>query len=155
MTITDQRRTTFRSTEAPTSPRLRTEDTGATRTLLDGGWWPRSADPVAELPGLVLAIDHLHGRVVRLVLAADGWDDHPRRLQVEDGRTVRLGYFASQPASLLTALCENGGRVDLLVVPPGTDREHADAALLLATEVGSPMHAPQILTSVEAAHAAR
>jgi len=25
-------------------------------TLLDGGWWPRSADLAAELPGLVLAL---------------------------------------------------------------------------------------------------
>ncbi|GAB7048363.1 DUF5994 family protein [Catenuloplanes indicus] len=134
----------------PTAPRLHTEDTGASRTLLDGGWWPRSTDPAAEIPGLVLAIDRLHGRVLRLVLAADGWDDHPRRLQVAPGRTVRLGYFASQPVSLLTALCENGGRVDLLVVPPGEEQSHADAALLLATEIGNPMHAPQILPSVKA-----
>jgi hypothetical protein len=27
--------------------RLRLEPTGSARTLLDGGWWPRSADPVA------------------------------------------------------------------------------------------------------------
>ncbi|MDP9795289.1 hypothetical protein J2S43_003801 [Catenuloplanes nepalensis] len=39
--------------------------------------------------------------------------------------------------------------MDLLVVPPGTEPGNADAALLLATEVGSPMHAPQILASVE------
>ena len=142
------------ATTAPAGPRLRIGDTGASRALLDGGWWPRSTDPATEIPGLVLAIEGLHGRVIRLVLAADGWDDRPRRLEVEPGRTVRLGYFASQPASLLTALCDNGQRVDLLVVPPGTGAEHADAAMLLSTEVDGPMHAPQILASVEAGHQA-
>ena len=53
------------------------QPTGSRRTLLDGGWWPRSTDPVAELPGLVLAIDKLRGPVTRLVLNAGGWDSHP------------------------------------------------------------------------------
>jgi hypothetical protein len=75
--------------------------------LLDGAWWPRSTGPVAELPGLVLAIDKLRGPVTRLVLAAAGWDGHPRRLGM-NGRVLRLGYFTSQPASLLTAICGNG-----------------------------------------------
>jgi len=35
------------SSTPPTTPRLRLESTGASRTLLDGGWWPRSSDPVA------------------------------------------------------------------------------------------------------------
>ncbi|GAB7040362.1 MULTISPECIES: DUF5994 family protein [Catenuloplanes] len=146
-------RMTVRSTTPPTTPRLRLAPAEARRTLLDGGWWPRSADPVAELPGLVLAIDGLHSRVIRLVLAADGWAEHPRRLEVEPGRVVRLGYFASQPTSLLTALCDHGERVDLLVVPPDTDEDRADAALLLSTEVDNPRHAPQILSTVETNHA--
>lgn len=37
----------------PSIPRLRIEPTGSRRTFLDGGWWPRSTDPLAELPGLV------------------------------------------------------------------------------------------------------
>ena len=36
---------------APTSrPRLRLQPGLSAHTLLDGGWWPRSADPAAELP---------------------------------------------------------------------------------------------------------
>lgn len=141
------RRRTAISTSPPSTPRLRMEATGSRRTLLDGGWWPRSADPVEELPGLVLAIDKLHGPVTRLVLADSGWDIHPRRLGVA-GRVLRLGYFASQPASLLTALCANDDRVDLLIVPPGTEQGLAEAAMVRAADADSRLHAPDILRVV-------
>jgi Family of unknown function (DUF5994) len=137
-------RTTSASLSAPSIPRLRMEATGSRRTLLDGGWWPRSTDPVAELPGLVLAIDNLRGPVTRLVLSAAGWDTHPRRLSVA-GRVLRLGYFASQPISLLTALCANGDRVDLLVVPPHTTGTTADTAMILAATTDNVVHAQQIV----------
>lgn len=149
-TAPTDRRTIARSATAPSTPRLRLESTGAHRTLLDGGWWPRSTDPAAELPGLVLAIDHLHGRVIRLVLAADGWDSHPLRLEIKDGRTVRLGFFASQPTSLFTALCDNGDRVDLLVIAPQTEESSADSAMILAAGVDNRLHAQEIVGAVTA-----
>jgi Family of unknown function (DUF5994) len=62
------------------------------------------------------------------------------------GRVLRLGYFASQPAALLTGLCgDNGGRVDLLIVPPHTDAGTADAAMLLAATASNLIHAQHIL----------
>ncbi|MEH0971621.1 DUF5994 family protein [Micromonospora sp. CPCC 205546] len=138
----------------PSTPRLRIEPTRATRTLLDGGWWPRSTDPIAELPGLVLAIDLLHGPIVRLVLNADVWDGNPRRLAV-DGRVVRVGYFASQPASLLTAICRNDDRVDLLVVPPETPVGLAEAAMALAVTAGNLVRSPHLLAAAGTAPDAR
>jgi Family of unknown function (DUF5994) len=140
-------RVTIVSPAPPSSPRLRMQPAGARRTLLDGGWWPRSTDPVAELPGLVLAIDELRGPVTRLILAAEGWDSHPRRLGVAD-RVLRLGYFNSQPISLLTALCANGDRVDLLVIPPRTADDIADAAMILAAATDNLVHAQHILPAV-------
>jgi len=122
------------------------EPTGARRTLLDGGWWPRSTDPFAELPGLVLAIDKLRGPVTQLVLSADGWDEHPPRLGVA-GRVLRLGYFTSQPVALLTALCDNGDRVDLLVVSPDTEASVADAAMVRAATIKNVVHAQHIFTA--------
>jgi hypothetical protein len=122
------------------------EPTGSRRALLDGAWWPRSTDPVAELPGLVLAIDKLRGPVTRLVLAAAGWDSHPRRLGVA-GRVLRLGYFTSQPISLLTAVCGND-RVDLLVVPPHTADGTADAAMILAATTNYLIRTQHILLAV-------
>lgn len=148
MTITTLRKHIAASPTPPSAPRLRMEPTGARRTLLDGGWWPRSTDPVAELPGLVLAIDRLRGPVTRLVLSAHGWDSQPRRLRAGD-RVLRLGYFSSQPVSLLTALCGNGDRVDLLVVAPGTEPGTADAAMLLAATTGNLVHAQHILTHLD------
>jgi hypothetical protein len=128
----------------PSTPRLRMEPTGPRRTLLDGGWWPRSADPFAELPGLVLAIDTLRGPVTRLILSVDGWDSHPRRLSVA-GRVLRLGYFTSQPTALLTALCDNGDRVDLLIVSPDTAGDKADAAMILAATTSNLVEAQNAL----------
>jgi hypothetical protein len=137
---------------APTAgpPRLRLGPTSSRRTLLDGGWWPRSVDPAAELPGLILAIDKLHGPVTQLVLNAAGWEPHLRRLEVT-GRIRRMGYFTSQPAALLTARCDNGQRVDLLVVPPNTARRSAEAAMVLAATAGNRIHAPDLLAAAGSA----
>jgi hypothetical protein len=129
---------------APVPPRLRLESGDPRRTLLDGGWWPRSTDPVAELPALVLAIDAVHGPITRLVLSADGWADHPRRLAV-GGRVLRLGYFASQPVALLTAMTDGGARVDLLVVPPDANPGVAAAAMGVAARPANRVPAQHIL----------
>jgi hypothetical protein len=150
MTPHTLRRTTAISVLPPSVPRLRMEPTGSRRTRLDGGWWPRSTDPVAELPGLVLAIDALRGPVTRLVLAADGWDEHPHRLEVA-GRVLRLGYFTSQPTALLTALCDNGDRVDLLIVPPNTEAGIADAAMVLAATTSNLVHAEHLVPAADTA----
>jgi hypothetical protein len=140
------------SASAARPPRLRLEPTGSRLTLLDGGWWPRSVDPAAELPGLILAIDKLRGPVTRLILNAAGWDSHPGRLEVA-GRIRRMGYFTSQPAALLTARCDNGQRVDLLVVPPNTARRTAEAAMALAAMAGNRIHAPDLLAAAGTASA--
>lgn len=152
MTITTLRKHIAASPTQTSVPRLRMEPTGAHRTLLDGGWWPRSTDPATALAGLVLAIDGLRGPVTRLVLSAHGWDSRLHRLRVAD-RVLRLGHFSSQPASLLTALCDNGDRVDLLVVAPGTEPGTADAAMLMAATSGNLIHAQHILAHLDTCHA--
>jgi hypothetical protein len=133
-------------------PRLRLETARAGRTLLDGGWWPRSGDPVAEFPGLIRAIDERCGRVTRLMLGPAGWDSQPHRLTVA-GQVVRLGWFPGQPAGLLTVFCGYNGRVDLLVVPPGTAEADALAAMELAASAANLIHAPDILATVIRQHA--
>jgi len=147
MTITMNRRFIETAATTPSAPRLRLAPSGSRHTLLDGGWWPRSRDPIAELPELVLAIDPLRGPVIRLMLGTSGWDSHPSRLQVAN-RVVRLDYFTSQPDSLLTALCDRGNRVDVLVVAPGTEPGTAAAAMTVAATVGNLVHAQHILGAV-------
>ncbi|HWD78274.1 MAG TPA: DUF5994 family protein [Kribbella sp.] len=152
MTLTaNDGRTVFSATE-PSTPRLRLRS-GGTREVLDGGWWPRSTDPVAEIPGLVLAIDAVRGPITRMMLASGDWESHPRRLAV-NGRLVRLGYFNSQPPGLLIAL--SGGadaRVDLAVIPPGTTATVAEVALTLAATRGNRIHAQNVVPSASAAAA--
>jgi hypothetical protein len=144
----DDGRTVFSASE-PSTPRLRLRS--GTRELLDGGWWPRSTDPVAEIPGLVLAIDAVRGPITRMMLSSADWESHPRRLAV-DGRLVRLGYFNSQPPGLLVALAGRAGaRVDLAVIPPDTAASLADAALTLAATRGSRIHAQDLVPSASAA----
>ena len=147
---TTGRKTIIYPPSPPSTPRLRLGSSTSRRTLLDGGWWPRSVDPVAELPGLVLAIEHLHGPVTQLVLHADDWDGQPHRIGMA-GRVLRLAYFTSQPPGLVTALCgRNGNQVDLLIVPPGTDHDTADAAMALAATADNQVHAQHIVGTVRA-----
>jgi Family of unknown function (DUF5994) len=147
---TTGRKTIIYPPSPPSTPRLRLGSSTSRRTLLDGGWWPRSDDPVAELPGLVLAIEHLHGPVTQLILHADDWDGRPHRIGMA-GRVLRLAYFTSQPPGLVTALCgRNGNQVDLLIVPPGTDHDTADAAMALAATPDNRVHAHHIVGTVRA-----
>ncbi len=132
---------------APSAPRLRLGEALSRGTLLDGGWWPRSADPAAELPGLIAAVEGRCGRVTRLMLGPAGWDSQPRRLGAA-GRVVKLGWFTGQPAGLLTAFCGSSGRIDLLVIPPGTAKADALAAMDLAAQAANRIHAPDILAAV-------
>ncbi len=130
---------------AKTAPRLRLEPTGSHQGMLDGAWWPRSRNPANELPALILAIDGTRGQVLRLVLAATGWDERPRRVTV-DGRAIIIDYFGSQPAALLTAVCAQS-RVDLLVIPASAGSATAHAAMINATTTGNRVIAPRPPTS--------
>ncbi|MEV0664702.1 MULTISPECIES: DUF5994 family protein [Actinomadura] len=125
----------------PSAPLRRTRS-GRGPTLLDGAWWPRSADPVAELPGLLLALrayGPLDDRqpISHVLLRAADWHSHPRRLLVDgpdDTREVRLSWFDHLPAGLLTAIYADGHRIDLLTVPAATGNAAAQAVLRRAAD---------------------
>jgi hypothetical protein len=104
-------------TTAPVAaPRLWLESPDIPRPVVHGCWWPRSTDPVAELPGLVLALDDVRGPVVRIRLSAAGWSRRPCVVDVA-GRSVTVGYFSGQSTGLLTASCAGGGTLAVRVVP--------------------------------------
>jgi len=140
---------------APARPRLRLQPDQSILTLLDGGWWPRSADLAAELPGLILALDELLGRITRVMLGSADWNaPRPHGLQVDSmagGRVVRLGWFATMPAGLLTAFSANGQRIDLVTIPPQTSEQDAVAAMERAAKPANRDHAPAILAVIPAA----
>ena len=152
--LTSTERGTATSPAPPPGPRLRLQPDLSARTLLDGGWWPRSADPAAELPGLILAIDQRHGPVTQIMLGSAGWHaSRPGRLRVDGpagSRTVRLGWYETMPAGLLTATAR-GGRTDLLTVPPQTNEPAAWAAMDQAAQAGNRTHAPALLAAITTA----
>ena len=88
------------------------------------------------------------------MLGRAGWDDsRPRRLRVDGpagSRVVRLGWFETMPAGLLTATAR-AGRTDLLTVPPHTSEPAARAAMDQAAQAGNRTHAPALLAALTTA----
>ncbi len=128
----------------PSRPRLVLAPTRADYAVLDGGWWPRSWDPVAELPGLVLALAARFGPIRQLMLAGAAWDRRFRRLAVGTG-VVRMGWFTSMDPALLIATTYRGDQIDLLVVPPQTPAMAAEQAMATAANPTNVVRAPDIL----------
>jgi hypothetical protein len=119
---------------------------------VDGGWWPRSRNARAELPGLIVALDARPGvRVQRLGVHRDEWDEIPHQLIGDGGHFVSIDWFSAIPhhtVSVTTA----GGRepIALLVVSPDTPAETAWAEMnIMATSPGIPQTV-DILTAEEA-----
>jgi Family of unknown function (DUF5994) len=123
-------------TSVPTveSVRLAVKSSATARGILDGGWWPRSRDPVAELPALIVAIDRPGQLVVRVALSMSAWTAAPRKLMV-GGRRVRLDWFQTwDPAMVRLLIGSNRRPMDLLVIPVETSEDTAVAALARAAD---------------------
>jgi hypothetical protein len=119
----------------------------ASRAVLDGGWWPRSADPVAELPGLVVELSERYGPVRQVMLNRRSWDAWPRRLAV-GARVIRIGWFASVDPALAIATTERGDQLDLLVVPPDVAEAAALNAMERAADPTGTVRAPDIIAAI-------
>jgi hypothetical protein len=131
---------------------------GATRVnrVLDGGWWPRSWDAEAELPGLAQALSERYGRIRHVLLNGPTWTGQVRRLPITDG-VVRVGWFASMSAALAVAITDTDDQIDLLVVPPLFDRAAAEQVMAKAADPANVAHAAELLDMcvTESAHASR
>jgi Family of unknown function (DUF5994) len=129
--------------------RLRLDPHPSRTTVLDGAWWPRSTDVAVELPGLVEALTGLRGEITHVLMNRAEWDaPHPRRVAA-GGRVVRLGWFTSQPAGLITVMTDFGNdRFDLLVVPSKTAAAPADAALAAAADGSDKRRTADLLTGI-------
>jgi hypothetical protein len=144
MTVTTNR-------PAPAALRLRLDGGPSRKAALDGAWWPRTTDAQAELPSLLEALGSRRGQITHVLLGSAEWDmPHPRRLA--PGRAAaRLGWYTSQPAGVVTIMTEFGrDRFDLLVVPPGTAPDAADAAMTAAADADE-SSASELLGSIRAA----
>lgn len=160
MRTTTVERVTIVPPTPPSRPRLVLAPTRASQAVLDGGWWPRSWDPVAELPGLVLALTARYGPIRQVMLTSTAWDSRFRRLAVgthagTDAGTgvgtgvgagvVRMGWYATMDPALLIATTDRGDQLDLLVVPPQTAPAAAEQAMATAADPTNVLRAPAIL----------
>ncbi|MFB9536764.1 MULTISPECIES: DUF5994 family protein [Streptomyces] len=93
---------------------------------IDGAWWPRSYDLLAELPSLLAGLPCAWGHITSVTVNGATWSAVPGRMLVSN-QVVRLGrtVAASAPHTIVL-LAPGRGRWDLLVVPPDTTEEAAE-----------------------------
>lgn len=113
---------------------------------VDGAWWPRSRDPEAEFPELVLAMNSWVGPVHRVTYHVGDWDAAGSRATI-DGRPVDLvGSTAVEPHTVLVAGTHERQRT-LLVVPRDVPRSVARAVLRATAGPDDVPSAEEMLTS--------
>jgi hypothetical protein len=131
---------------APSGLRLRLDPTLAREGTLDGGWWPRSRDPDAELPDLIAGLESSLGTVTRVALKLDAWDSAPRRVAI-DGRRIPVGWFRAMNADAISVTRAFRDRFVLLVVPPEATTSAAAAAMAKAADATNSDRPADILTA--------
>jgi hypothetical protein len=95
---------------------------------LGGGWWPRSRDATAELPGLIAELSTAVGRVSRVAVQAGAFDNIPHQLTVR-GRKVYVAWFRHMNKNTVILTMADRDDLVLLVVPPLAPPAAADRAL--------------------------
>jgi hypothetical protein len=130
----------------PPGLRLQLDPTMAGTGAVDGGWWPHSRDPDAELPGLIAGLDTSLGPITRVALNLDAWDAAPRRVAV-DGRHLRVGWFRHMDAHTIGLTRASQNRVVLLVIPPEATTTAAQTAMAMAADAGSSAGLADILAA--------
>ncbi|WP_062650149.1 DUF5994 family protein [Streptomyces maremycinicus] len=92
---------------------------------LDGAWWPRSYDLLAELPRLLGGLPPEWGHITSVTVNGSTWSETPGRTLVCN-QVVRLRRTTSASAPHTVVLLAPGqGRWDLLVVPPESTEQAA------------------------------
>ena len=148
MTATSTTPTTAPPTRPPAPPELRLQlnPTMAGTGAVDGGWWPRSRDPDAELPDLIAGLDSTLGPITRIALNLNAWDTAPRRVAM-DGRRVRVGWFRHMDAHTIGVSRASQDRVLLLVVPPQATTAAAGIAMAMAADAANSAGPADILAA--------
>lgn len=125
-------------------PRLALTSGRSSRAVLNGGWWPHSWDPAAELPGLVAEVVERYGMIRRLILNSHTWDPRFDRFVVETG-TVQIRWFSSADPAEMTVITEAGNQINLLIVPPDAPASAARMAMERAADPTNSLRAAAIL----------
>ncbi|MEV7037533.1 DUF5994 family protein [Amycolatopsis sp. NPDC051061] len=126
--------------------RLRLKSPGAVKGCFDGGWWPRSRDPVAEFSALITALAADSGPVDRIGFNPASWDLAPRKLALEAG-LVQLAGFAGLDRHTVVVIGPSIRRLTLLVIPACVEPAAAERALEAAAAPDAVGSAVLILTT--------
>jgi hypothetical protein len=113
------------------TPRLRLKPKAPASGYVDGAWWPRSDDLVAELPDLLAVLSVRLGKIDRVMFGLTEWAKAPARFGT-GGRMVKLDGYRRQPVNTLAVQGVNGTKVLLLVVPAQTEPDHAHTVMMTA-----------------------
>jgi len=124
--------------------RLALKPKAALMGAVDGAWWPRTANPLAEFPAMVAGIELRRGPVDRVAFNSIAWDDAPGRMVVA-GATIELEGFSSLDRRTVLVSGGNWHRMVLLVIPPDADEQAALAAIALAASGRNTDQITQIL----------
>lgn len=126
--------------------RLALKPKAALMGAVDGAWWPRTTNPLAEFPAMIVGVELRRGPVDRVAFSSIAWDDAPDRIVV-DGSTVELEGFRSLDRRTVLLSGGNWHRMVLLVIPPRADERAAAAAIALAASGDNTDQAKQILVA--------
>jgi Family of unknown function (DUF5994) len=132
--------------DRPPPLRLRVKPQANTVTgFVDGGWWPRSRDLTAELPGLLAVLADRLGPIERVGYHLADWDTAVRKISVAGG-VVRLEGYRSLAAGTVDVLAAQQ-RITLLVVPPDGSPQMAHDTLVRAGRPGNTDGVESLLAS--------
>ncbi|QYJ05258.1 hypothetical protein KUV85_06170 [Nocardioides panacisoli] len=115
-------------------------------SLVDGAWWPQSADLESESADLVDGFPPDTGRVSRLLYSRPDWTGPGglRRVRVSRG-TVKIGSFPSDDTHLMVVRLQSGDRLRLAVIPWDCPRQKAEQILKRASDDGDDASAADLL----------
>jgi uncharacterized protein DUF5994 len=128
------------------TPRLRLKPRAPQNGYVDGGWWPHSADLLAELPDLLSVLSVRLGPIGRVIYNVNEWATSPAKFAT-GGRTIRLDGYRLQPINTVEVIGLHGKKIVLLVVSPQADPDQAHATLMTAAGPTNVSNAEILLTT--------
>jgi hypothetical protein len=132
MTLQQGRSATGTNHTTPnTTPRLRLKPKVPATGHVDGAWWPHSDDLATELPDLLAVLSVRLGSIDRVIYNLAEWAKAPTRFTT-GGSLVRLDGYHRQPVNTIEVVGISRNKLILLVVPAGTDPEHAHTIMMSA-----------------------
>ena len=115
-------------------------------SVLDGAWWPRTRDPLIELPLLVAELAAVVGAVTRISLDDEGWLTTPRNMPF-DRRRTEICWLSPIDTHEVLVEAHDDVELTLLLVPPGAAPIAALAVMAAASRGTSASRGSQVLAT--------